>query len=84
MMTVRQFQRLAALGAIGVGFGVVLLYALIAFGSMHTTTGITTTGIDRTNAALAMIGAAIPALAIIVVHLVYARMLMRESRASDA
>ena len=69
-----RFERLAALGAIGVCFGVLALVALIAWGSTPSETG----GIDRTNAILAYMGAAIPALGIIAVHLVYSRVLMRE------
>ena len=74
--TVRRFARLAALGAVGVSFGVLAIYALIAFGSAPTPTG----GIDRTNALLSWIGAAIPAAAIIAAHLVYAKVLLAESR----
>jgi len=74
--TVRKFARLAALGAVGVSLGVLGLYALIAFGSAPTASG----GIDRTHAVLAWIGAAIPAAAIIAAHLVYAKVLLAESR----
>ena len=74
--TVRRFARLAALGAVGVSFGVLGLYALIAIGAAPTPAG----GIDRTNAILAWISAAIPAAAIVAVHLAYARILLNESR----
>ena len=74
--TVRRLARLAALGAVGVSFGVLGLYALIVFGAAPTAAG----GIDRTNAVLAWISAAIPAAAIVAAHLAYARILLNESR----
>jgi hypothetical protein len=74
--SVRKYAKLAALGAIGVGVGVLALYGLIAFGSAPTPTG----GIDRTHATLAWIGAAIPALCIIAAHLAYAKILIDESK----
>jgi hypothetical protein len=74
--TVREFARLAALGAVGVSLGVLGLYALIAFGAAPTPAG----GIDRTNAVLAWISAAVPAAAIVAAHLAYARVLLNESR----
>jgi len=74
--SVRKYAKIAALGAIGVGFGVVALYGLIAYGSSPTPTS----GIDRTHATLAWISAAIPALCIIAVHLAYAKVLFDESK----
>jgi len=74
--SVRKYAKIAALGAIGVGFGVLALYGLIAFGSNPTATG----GIDRTHATLAWIGAAVPALCIIAAHLAYAKILFDESK----
>jgi hypothetical protein len=76
--SVRKYAKLAALGAIGVGFGVLALYALIAFGSRPTPTG----GIDATHATIAWIGALIPALGIIAAHLAYAKILFDESKRS--
>lgn len=75
-MSVRKYAKLAALGAIGVSFGVLGLYLLIAFGSRHTADG----GIDSTHAIVAMISAAIPAAAIIAAHLAYVKVLLDESK----
>ena len=75
-MSVRKYAKLAALGAVGVSMGVLGLYGLIAFGSMHTASS----GIDSTHATLTFISAAIPALAIIAVHLAYAKVLLDESK----
>ncbi len=74
--SVRKYAKIAALGAIGVGLGVVALYGLIAFGSSPTPTS----GIDRTHATLAWISAAIPAVCIIAAHLAYAKILFDESK----
>jgi hypothetical protein len=74
--SVRKYAKIAALGAIGVGLGVVALYGLIAFGSSPTPTS----GIDRTHATLAWISAAIPALCIIAAHFAYAKVLFDESK----
>lgn len=71
-----RFERLAALGALGVCFGALAVYAVIAWGSTPSPTG----GMDRTNAILAYIGAAGPILGVIVVHLVYAKVLADEDR----
>jgi TRAP-type C4-dicarboxylate transport system permease small subunit len=74
--SVRKYAKLAALGAVGVGFGVLALYGLIAFGSRPTPTG----GIDSVHATLTWISAAIPALGIIAAHLAYAKILFDESK----
>jgi len=74
--SVRKYAKVAALGAIGVSFGVVALYGLIAFGSSPTASS----GIDRTHATLAWIGAAVPALCIIAAHLAFAKILFDESK----
>ena len=75
-MTVRKYAKLAALGAVGVSFGVLALYAVIAFGSRRTDTG----GIDATHAILTYISAAIPLAAIAAAHLAYAKILIDESK----
>ena len=75
-MSVRKYAKIAALGAVGVSFGVIALYALIAFGSRPTPDG----GIDRTHAMLTWIGAAIPAAAIIAAHLAYVKVLLNEAK----
>ena len=75
-ISVRKYAKVAALGAIGVSFGVLALYLVIAFGSRHTDGS----GIDSTHAVLAMISAAIPAAAIIAAHLAYVKVLLDESK----
>ena len=75
-MSVRKYAKLAALGAVGVSFGVFALYGLIAFGSRHTADG----GIDGTQAWLAWLSAAVPAAAIIAAHLAYVKVLLDESK----
>lgn len=75
-MSVRKYAKLAAFGAVAVSFGVLALYGLIAFGSRHTADS----GIDRTEAILVWISAAIPLGAIIAVHLAYAKILLDESK----
>jgi TRAP-type C4-dicarboxylate transport system permease small subunit len=82
-ISIRKYAKLAALGAVGVAIAVFGLYALIAYGSRHTTVGDITQGIDTTEATLAWISAAVPAAAIIAAHLVYARILLRESNQRD-
>jgi hypothetical protein len=77
--SVRKYAKLAALGAIGVSFGVLALYGLIAFGSRTTPTG----GIDTIQATVTWISAAVPALAIIAVHLAFAKVLFDESKRAD-
>ncbi len=74
--TMKKFARLAALGALGVAVGSIALYVVIAVGSSPTRLG----GIDRTQAVIAWIGAAIPIAAIAAVHLVYARHLFRYAK----
>ena len=75
-MSVRKYAKVAALGAVGVSFGVLALYALVAFGSRPTPDS----GIDRTHAVLTWISAAIPALCIIAAHLAYVKVLLNESK----
>ena len=71
-----KFEKLAALGAVGVCLGVLALYALIAFVARPVPTG----GMDGTNAVLTWISVAVPVLAIIAVHIAYAKLLLDESR----
>ena len=77
--SVRKYAKLAALGAVGVGFGVAALYGLVAFVSRPTPTG----GIDIIHATLTWISLAVPALAIIAAHLAYAKILFDESKRAD-
>lgn len=78
-VSVRKYAKLAAMGAVGVALGVFALYALIAWGSAPPANG----GIDSTHATLAWISAAIPAAAIIAVHLAYAKILLDEAKRSS-
>ena len=72
------FEKLAALGAVGVSFGVLALYALIVFITMPRRTG----GIDTTNAQLTWISVGVVVLTVIAIHLVFARVLWRAPGAS--
>lgn len=78
-MSVRKYAKLAALGAVGVSFGVLALYALIAYGARPTAVG----GIDTIHATLTWISVAIPAAALIAAHLAYAKILLDESKRGD-
>lgn len=71
-----KFERLAALGALGVSAGVLAFYLFIVWVSRTTPTG----GVDGEHFALTAISLAPAALAIIAAHLVYARILMREAK----
>jgi hypothetical protein len=75
-MSVRKYAKVAALGAVGVSFGVLALYALIAFGSRPTPDG----GIDQTHAVLTWVSVSIPAICIAAAHLAYAKVLLDESK----
>ena len=77
-ITVRKYAKLAALGAVGVSFGVLALYGLIAYGARPTPAG----GIDGTQAILTWIGAAVPAAAIIAAHLAFVKVLLDEAKRS--
>ncbi len=70
-------RRLAALGALAVAGGVAALFAVFVFLTRPTGSG----GMDMTNRAIAWISVGGVVLLIIVVHLVYARDLMRRERA---
>jgi hypothetical protein len=71
-----KLARLAALGAIGVAFGVIALAAFMMFGSRVTPTG----GIDGTHAIVTVIGIAVPAAAVVAAHVVYAKILFDWSK----
>jgi len=71
--TMKKFARLAAIGALGVSFGVAAVYLLIAIGGGHTARS----GIDATGGMLVWLGAGVPAAAIIAAHLAYAVQLFR-------
>lgn len=63
--------KLGALGAVGVALGLVALYAFMVWVSMPQPTA----GIDRTHAVVAWISMFIPILAIIAIHLTFARIM---------
>jgi len=67
------FERLAALGAVGVSAGVLALYALIIFITLPGRSG----GIDPTLAELTWISVGAVVLVVIAIHLVFARVLWR-------
>jgi len=67
----KKHARLASLGAMAVAGALVALYAFVAWGSSPSPTG----GMDGVHAAIAYIGAGIPILAIIAVHVAYSRQL---------
>ncbi len=68
-------QKLGALGALGVGAGAIGLYGLLSWVSRPTAIG----GIDATQAAVTWYSLAVPIIAIVAVHVVYARVLWRAS-----
>ena len=70
-----RLSRLGALGALAVAGGVAMLFALFVFVTRPTASG----GMDLTNRVVAWISVGGVALVIIVVHLVYARDLMRQA-----
>ncbi len=68
-----KIAKFASFGAVGVSAGVVALLALITLGALPSATG----GIDGTHWALTLISTAVPALLIVVIHLVFALQLWR-------
>ncbi|HET6682048.1 MAG TPA: hypothetical protein VFG84_12665 [Gemmatimonadaceae bacterium] len=78
-MTLDRMQKLGAMGALGVGAGVIALYVLVAWISRSTAIG----GMDATQAAVTWYSLAVPVIAIVAVHVVYARVLWRESSRSE-
>ncbi len=68
-------SRLAGLGALAVAGGAALLFALFVYGTRATASG----GMDMTSRAIAWISVGGVVLLIVVVHLVYARDLMRRA-----
>jgi len=69
-----RYERIAALGAVGVAGAVLLVYLLWIF---VTRPEPSTAGMDWTNAVLTWIATGLLALAIIAVHLTFARQLWR-------
>ena len=70
-----RFEKLAALGAVGVAGAVLVVYLLWIY---VTRPQPSTAGIDATNAVLTWIATGLLALAIIAVHLTFARQLWRD------
>jgi hypothetical protein len=71
-----RIAKLAGLGAFGACAGLLGVYLLLVFLSFPRATG----GIDRTNAAVAMISLAGVVFALIVIHVVIGRQLLRFAR----
>jgi hypothetical protein len=67
-----RMEKLGALGAVGGAFVALLLYVVIAWSA--TPPG-RTGGIDQINATVTWIACAVPAIAIIAVHLAFAKVL---------
>ena len=74
-----RFQQLAGLGAFAVAFGILAVYALLAY--IATPTG--TAGIDWANAAIVYISAGMVVLALIAVHVVLGRQLLNAARSGS-
>ena len=70
------FPKLAALGAVAVSFGALGIWLLLAFIARPTDTG----GMDTTQWVLTSLSSGIVILALVAVHLVFAKMLLDESR----
>jgi hypothetical protein len=64
--------RLAAMGALGVSFGAVLILGLVAFITRSTPTG----GIDFEHSLLSRVSVGVIIAALVAAHLVFARQLM--------
>jgi hypothetical protein len=71
---VRRYERAGALGAVGVAGGVFLVYLVFCF---LTRPQPETGGMDWTNSILTWIGTGLLALAVIAIHLAFARQLWR-------
>lgn len=72
-LTLKRYARMAAYGAYVVGIGAAGLFLLVAYGSRSTAAG----GMDATQSWLTWIAVAVPIAAVIAVHVVYARILLR-------
>jgi hypothetical protein len=75
-LKLKDFAKLAALGALGVCGGVAGLYLFLAFFTRPVPLG----GIDQTHSMVALIALAIPFVLIIGAHLVYARVLLQYAK----
>ena len=75
-LKLKDFAKIAALGALGVCGGVFALYVFLAFFTRPVPLG----GIDQTHSVLTLISLAIPFSLIIAAHLVYARVLMKYAK----
>ena len=75
-LKLKDFAKIAALGALGVCGGVFALYLFLAFFTRPVPSG----GIDQTHSILTLISLAVPFALIIAAHLVYARVLMKYAK----
>ena len=72
-----KFDRLGALGGVGVAFGVLALYLFLCWVSLSRPI---TGGMDGINQTIAWISMLVPVLAIVAVHLVFAKILWDAAR----
>ena len=75
-LKLKPYARYAALGALGVCAGSLVLFLFVALNTRPVPLG----GIDQTHSVLSWIALAIPFALIIGAHLVYARVLMKYSK----
>ena len=73
MISISRFRMLAGLGAFGAASGLVLIYALVVFISLPY-------GIDRTESFIAICSVGMLFLALVLSHVVYARILLAAAR----
>ena len=75
-LKLKDFAKIAALGALGVCGGVFAFFVFLAYFTRSVPLG----GIDQTQAVLSWISLAVPFSLIIAAHLVYARVLMKYAK----
>lgn len=73
MISISRLRMLAGLGALGAASGLVLIYALVAFISLPY-------GIDRTESLIAICSVGLLFLALVMSHVIYARILLQAAR----
>ncbi|HSC31656.1 MAG TPA: hypothetical protein VLD17_08020 [Gemmatimonadaceae bacterium] len=73
MMSLSRLRLLAGLGALGAAAGLVAIYALVVFISLPY-------GIDRTESFIAICSVGMLFLALVLSHVVYARILLAAAR----
>lgn len=73
MISISRVRMLAGLGALGAASGLVVIYALVAFISLPY-------GIDRTESFIAICSVGLLFLALVMSHVIYARILLQAAR----